>query len=160
MNQQCIGCTLLRNTVNGAWCLENRISVEYSKDKIDCSMDAKDFFMAVREMRRLQKEYFKNRDQNILKASCSQEKVIDTEIARVEAILGERLSEADTRTLNEKISDGILELFKKYSVEPQEGLEELSTAYLSIILAIGAEIGYGNPKAFAQDLIEQLMQQL
>lgn len=50
-------------------------------------MDKKQFYDKVVEMRRLQKEYFRTRDKNILKRSKAAEKEIDDEIKRVNAIL-------------------------------------------------------------------------
>lgn len=53
-------------------------------------MDSKAFYEAVKRMREAQKEYFKTRRPTDLKRSKELEKVIDTEIARVERILWEQ----------------------------------------------------------------------
>lgn len=50
-------------------------------------MTPRQFFDKVREMRRLQKEYFRTRDSIILEKSRQAEKEIDTEIKRVTDIL-------------------------------------------------------------------------
>lgn len=52
-------------------------------------MNAREFFYAVANMRRAQREYFKTRDQRTLRACRAMENEIDGEIARVKAILGE-----------------------------------------------------------------------
>lgn len=52
-------------------------------------MNAKEFFYAVADMRRTQKEYFKTRDQRTLRACRAMENAIDAEIARVKYILGD-----------------------------------------------------------------------
>lgn len=51
-------------------------------------MDAKSFFMLVREMRKAQKDYFKFRTHDALVASMQSERKVDAEIQRVENILG------------------------------------------------------------------------
>lgn len=51
-------------------------------------MDAKSFFMLVREMRTAQKEYFRFRSHEALTKSMELERKVDTEIHRVEDILG------------------------------------------------------------------------
>ena len=51
-------------------------------------MDAKSFFMLVREMRTAQKEYFRLRSHEALTKSMELERKVDTEIHRVEDILG------------------------------------------------------------------------
>lgn len=54
-------------------------------------MDAKSFFMLVREMREMrtvQKEYFRLRSHEALTKSMELERKVDTEIHRVEDILG------------------------------------------------------------------------
>lgn len=51
-------------------------------------MNARQFFDKVALMRKLQKEYFKSRSSTILRQSKAIEKEVDTEIARVNAILG------------------------------------------------------------------------
>jgi hypothetical protein len=51
-------------------------------------MDAKSFFMLVREMRTMQKEYFRLRSHEALTKSMELERKVDTEIHRVEDILG------------------------------------------------------------------------
>lgn len=50
-------------------------------------MKPREFYDNVKKMRELQKEYFKTRDKNILSESILQEKIVDDEINRVEAIL-------------------------------------------------------------------------
>ena len=47
-------------------------------------MDAKSFFMLVREMRTVQKEYFRLRSHEALTKSVELERKVDTEIHRVE----------------------------------------------------------------------------
>lgn len=56
-------------------------------------MDKKQFYDKVVEMRRLQKEYFRTRDKNILKRSKAAEKEIDDEIKRVNAILERQINQ-------------------------------------------------------------------
>lgn len=51
-------------------------------------MNPKEFFDAVRRMRKLQKDYYSTRDKQILKQCIDAEKAIDAEISRVESILG------------------------------------------------------------------------
>lgn len=53
-------------------------------------MNSKQFFEAVENMRRLQKEYFRTRSSLALQAAKKQEKVIDEEIARVNNLLEKR----------------------------------------------------------------------
>ena len=53
-------------------------------------MNAKEFFFAVKRMREAQKDYFKTRNPYHLDISKRLEKVIDDEIARVNAILNKR----------------------------------------------------------------------
>lgn len=50
-------------------------------------MNSKAFYMHVREMRALQKEYFRTRDHEVLKRCKVQEKIIDDEIERADRIL-------------------------------------------------------------------------
>lgn len=50
-------------------------------------MDAKSFFMLVREMRTAQKEYFRLRSHESLTKSMALERKVDTEIHRVEDIM-------------------------------------------------------------------------
>ena len=47
-------------------------------------MDAKSFFMLVREMRTAQKDYFRLRSHDALTNSMALERKVDTEIHRVE----------------------------------------------------------------------------
>lgn len=56
-------------------------------------MNARTFFDKVARMRQLQKDFFATRDRDILAQSKLAEKEIDTEIARVKAILAKRSSE-------------------------------------------------------------------
>lgn len=51
-------------------------------------MNSRDFFDKVALMRRLQKEYFKNRSKSVLEQCKVVEKEVDVEIKRVKAILG------------------------------------------------------------------------
>lgn len=51
-------------------------------------MDAKSFFMLVREMRTAQKDYFRLRSHEALTKSMALERKVDTEIHRVENIIG------------------------------------------------------------------------
>lgn len=53
-------------------------------------MDSKEFYETVKRMRAAQKEYFKTRRPCDLQRSKEIEKVIDTEIERVERIIWER----------------------------------------------------------------------
>lgn len=53
-------------------------------------MDSKEFYETVKRMRAAQKEYFKTRRPCDLQRSKDIEKVIDTEIERVERIIWER----------------------------------------------------------------------
>lgn len=50
-------------------------------------MNAREFFYAVAEMRRAQREYFRTRDQQTLRACRAMENAIDAEIERVKAIV-------------------------------------------------------------------------
>lgn len=50
-------------------------------------MDAKTFFMLVRQMRTAQKDYFRLRSHETLVKSMELERKVDTEIHRVEDIL-------------------------------------------------------------------------
>ena len=50
-------------------------------------MDAKAFFMLVREMRTAQKDYFRLRSHDALAKSKALERKVDAEISRVENIL-------------------------------------------------------------------------
>jgi len=50
-------------------------------------MNAREFFYAVAQMREAQKEYFKTRDHNVLRAARKWENTIDLEIARTKAVL-------------------------------------------------------------------------
>ena len=54
------------------------------------TMNAKEFFSLVKEMRLQQKEYFKTRSSDVLKKSKALEKRVDDEISRVERILNEK----------------------------------------------------------------------
>lgn len=56
-------------------------------------MTAKEFFYLVSQMRQAQTDYFKTRDQQILRHARMLEKDVDAEIARVKAIVGEGESE-------------------------------------------------------------------
>ncbi|WP_297248483.1 hypothetical protein [uncultured Prevotella sp.] len=51
-------------------------------------MNAKSFFMLVREMRQAQKDYFRLRSHEALTKSMALERKVDTEIHRVEDIKG------------------------------------------------------------------------
>lgn len=53
-------------------------------------MNHEEFFKAVENMRRLQKEYIRTRSSLALQAAKKQEKVIDEEIARVNNLLEKR----------------------------------------------------------------------
>ena len=53
------------------------------------NMTAKEFFYLVAQMRQAQTDYFKSRDQQILRHARALEKDVDAEIARVKAITGE-----------------------------------------------------------------------
>lgn len=53
-------------------------------------MNSKQFYEAVENMRRLQKEYYRTRSSLALEASKRQERVIDEEIARVNNLLEKR----------------------------------------------------------------------
>lgn len=53
-------------------------------------MDSRQFYETVKKMREAQKEYFRTHTQTALKRSKSLEKVIDSEIERVEGILKKR----------------------------------------------------------------------
>lgn len=53
-------------------------------------MNNRQFYEAVKKMREAQKEYFRTHTQAALKRSKSLEKVIDSEIERVEEILKKR----------------------------------------------------------------------
>lgn len=52
-------------------------------------MNSREFFYLVAQMRSAQKEYFKSRDQLVLRAARKLENEVDKEIARVRAILNE-----------------------------------------------------------------------
>lgn len=53
-------------------------------------MNAREFFYLVADMRRTQREYFKTRDQQTLRAARALEGDVDREIARVKALLVEK----------------------------------------------------------------------
>lgn len=53
-------------------------------------MNAREFFYLVADMRRTQREYFKTRDQQTLRAARALEGDVDREIARVKALLAEK----------------------------------------------------------------------
>lgn len=53
-------------------------------------MNSKQFYEAVENMRRLQKEYYRTRSSLALEASKRQERVIDEEITRVNNLLEKR----------------------------------------------------------------------
>lgn len=53
-------------------------------------MTPKEFFDLVKEMRSLQKEYFKTRSAEVLRKCTPLEKQVDTEIARVEKIMNDK----------------------------------------------------------------------
>ncbi len=55
-------------------------------------MNPKQFFNEVTELRRLQKEYFRNRSPIVLREAKEKEKIIDTEIERVNKVLTQRQS--------------------------------------------------------------------
>ena len=50
-------------------------------------MTPREFFFLVSNMRETQRNYFKNRDQNILRAARKLENEVDAEISRVKQIL-------------------------------------------------------------------------
>ncbi len=52
-------------------------------------MNSKQFFDAVCELRRLQKEYFRTRSHITLREAKEKERIIDNEIARVTKVLNE-----------------------------------------------------------------------
>lgn len=53
-------------------------------------MTPKEFFDLVKEMRSLQKEYFKTRSTEVLRKCTPVEKQVDAEIARVEKIMNDK----------------------------------------------------------------------
>ena len=53
------------------------------------AMNAREFFYLVAQMRSAQKEYFKSRDQLVLRAARKLENEVDKEIERVRAIVNE-----------------------------------------------------------------------
>lgn len=56
-------------------------------------MNARQFFDRVTYLRKFQKEYFATRSQDALHKSIALEKEIDTEIARVQAIMNNKKQE-------------------------------------------------------------------
>lgn len=50
-------------------------------------MNAREFFYAVAQMREAQREYFKTRDHNVLRAARKWENTIDLEISRTKEVL-------------------------------------------------------------------------
>lgn len=52
-------------------------------------MNAREFYYATKNMRRLQKRYFAERTQELLRACKMAEKEVDEEIWRVSELLGE-----------------------------------------------------------------------
>ena len=62
-------------------------------------MNARQFYEEVKKMRQLQKQYFRQRTQQNLEASKTQERLIDAEIERVEKLLKER-TESQQMTIN------------------------------------------------------------
>lgn len=53
-------------------------------------MDAKQFYNEVKEMRRLQRLYFKTRNREVMRKAQKIEQVIDDEIERVEKIINRK----------------------------------------------------------------------
>lgn len=53
-------------------------------------MNSREFFYLVAEMRRVQKEYFKTRNQMAFRHARSLEDQIDREIARVKAVISQQ----------------------------------------------------------------------
>lgn len=51
-------------------------------------MNPEQFFMKVREMRKMQRQYYSTRSKDALNKSIALEKELDAEIARVEQIKG------------------------------------------------------------------------
>lgn len=60
-------------------------------------MNSREFFYLVANMREAQKAYFKNRQQNVLRAAKKLEQEVDAEIARVRQIIQEETPEATTQ---------------------------------------------------------------
>lgn len=65
-------------------------------------MTSREFFYLVSQMRQAQKDYFKLRDQHVLRRARLFENQVDAEIARVKVILSEY------EKLNENVDDGML----------------------------------------------------
>lgn len=64
--------------------------LKYSKEgRENNKMTAKEFFYLVAEMRDAQRRYFKDRDQQVLRAARKLEGLVDLEIRRVKEILDE-----------------------------------------------------------------------
>lgn len=55
-------------------------------------MNSREFFYLVAQMRSAQREYFKNRQQNVFRAARKLEDDVDVEIERVRRILNEQSS--------------------------------------------------------------------
>lgn len=62
-------------------------------------MNARQFYEEVKKMRQLQKQYFRQRTQQNLEASKTQERLIDAEIERVEKLLKQK-TESEQMTIN------------------------------------------------------------
>lgn len=55
-------------------------------------MNSREFFYLVAQMRAAQREYFKNRQQNVFRAARKLEDNVDAEIERVRRILNEQVT--------------------------------------------------------------------
>lgn len=64
--------------------------VKICDPKKDYFQELHDFFSLVKEMREAQKSYFRSRDGNALEKSKRLEKEVDSEIRRLERIVGDQ----------------------------------------------------------------------
>ena len=77
----------------------NRVSTKDKGRPVDkkqkYNMNSREFFSKVALMRQLQQEYFKTRSKSILDECKTVEREIDTEIKRVNAIIGSQPKEQE-----------------------------------------------------------------
>lgn len=64
----------------------SRQSRHYENIKYDNDMQAREFFYLVAQMRQAQRDYFKHRDQFLLRVARKLEGEVDREIARVKEL--------------------------------------------------------------------------
>lgn len=123
-------------------------------------MDKKTFFNEVRQMRSLQREYFKTRDKKILEESKKKERLIDEEIVRVSTIFGDNeLNEP--KPMQKAIMDNILEAICDYpSHKISESVEALCGAFGTTLSLISVASGSKkHPIEQVRDVLIQMVEQ-